>query len=1142
MKRILSWSILIGFAVAQMAIIAPKFITSGSETMYMAVVGPMTGPDAERGKAMVDGATLMIDTLEKSGELGDRDIQLIIKDDKSDPQTAMEHAAALAQDEQVLAVLGHLSDEISRATAPIYAAGGLPIVSGSSGLPLVAAENEWYFRVGLTTVQQGTFLANYLARVMQEDTLQIITAQDEYSQSLTVAVEDELWFLKRLGTARVEISKKWSFDAAAEGEHQLDEIIDELSKTYTGGPLLVSVPSNNAADVIQRIRDNPRLRFGKPLPYKIIGPDSLGRPELLTSLSTLNRETARPGYYTEGMLAVAPFLEDVANQKALDFREEFQTRHSQAPSVIAAGFHDAATVVAQAMMKLVANPDDVKAARAEIRDHLMKFDVPDKAVSGVTGGIYFDRDGNAIKTVPIGVYRDRRLVSPPTQLSAVRDIETLGTSDIYQIAGNYFTPTRIVHTGVRVNEIKDIDLANRRAFIDFNIWFRYPDAFDMSAIEFPNAVEPLELGPPLDEASEPGQYYRLHRVKGLFHTGAVAKDERFGERVLGVQVRHRDLNRERLILVPDLVGMEQGQGISLTERVENITLLGENHDWAVKQASIFLDEEPIAMMGNPNFAGKEIDGYSRFNFGVWLKPTNFSIRDFIAPSVALQMFLICGTIAGMLGIAAHRFSKEHFVRWLWFPVVGISFAMLISGEALFVSLLTKDEGNPAMAETVIMIVHILWWILPAWLINSFVEQFIWAPLENRTKRQIPRVVRFFSASTVYILSVLAITAFVFDQKVTSLLATSGVLAMIIGLALQMNLSNIFSGIAINIERPFRIGDWIRVGDYEPGKVVGITWRTTRMETVDQNIICVPNSMASDSSLENLSYPSEIYRSQLMVHVDPGAKPEWVEKILYDAILSSPEVLKEPFPIVQFQGVKEWSAVYALRFFSKDYEASIVNEANVWRDVIRNLRYAGFESVIHDEFTLFHLSEAAKKSDDMAPLLIGDVEVFEPFGKEHREHLCRKMARHRIEPDRPIIKQGDAGNSLFIVAEGALSVEITLKDGEKVEVGRLGPGDFFGEMALLTGEDRGATVTTVTQSQVYEIAKADIEPIIKAFPDIADDLSQILTRRTLENLRIKNEHFASLDEEKSLATNILSKISRFFDITPGKAFPKSAAGQ
>lgn len=1142
MKRILSWCLLVGFAIAQMAIIAPKFITAGSETMYIAVVGPMTGPDAERGKAMVDGATLMVDTLEESGDLGDRDIELLVMDDKSDPQTAMEHAANIAQDDQVLAVLGHFSDEISRATAPIYKAGGVPVVSGSSGLPLVAAENEWFFRVGLTTVQQGTFLANYLARVMTEDTLQIITAQDEYSQSLTVAVEDELWFLKRLGTARVEITNKWSFDIAAEGENQLDQIIDELSKTYTGGPLLVSVPGEIAADVIQRIRDNPRLRFGKPLPYKIIGPDSLGRPDLLASLSTLNRETARPGYYTEGMLAVAPFLEDVANQKALDFREAFQKREGQVPSVIAAGFHDAATIVAHAMMKLSTNPENVQAARTEIRDHLMSFDAPDKAVSGVTGGLYFDRDGNAIKTVPIGVYRDRRLVSPPTQLSAVRDIETLGATEIYQITGNYFTPTRIVHTGIRVNEIKDIDLANRRAFIDFNIWFRYPDAFDMSAIEFPNAVEPIELGPALDEASEPGQYYRLHRVKGTFHTGAVAKDDRFGERVLGVQVRHRDLNRERLILVPDIVGMEQGQTASLTERVDNITLLGDNVDWAVKQASIFLDEEPIAMMGNPSFAGKTIEGYSRFNFGVWIKPTSFAIRDLIAPNIALQIFLICGTVAGLLGIAAHRFRDKRFVRWLWFPVVGISFAMLISGEAVFVSLLTRDDGNPAMAETAITAVHILWWMIPAWLINSFVEQFIWTPLEQSTQRQIPRVVRFFSAGTVYILAILAVTAFVFDQKVTSLLATSGVLAMIIGLAIQMNLSNIFSGIAINMERPFRIGDWIRVGDYEPGKVVGITWRTTRMETVDKNIICVPNSMASDSSLENLSYPEEIYRSELMVHVDPGAKPEWVEKILYDAILSSPEVKKEPFPVVQFQGVKEWSAVYAVRFFSEDYEASIQNEAAVWRDIIRNLRYAGFESVIHDEFTLFHLSDAAKQSDDMAPLLMRDVEVFEPFGEEHRENLCRKMARHRIEPGRPVINQGDAGNSLFIVAEGALSVEITMKDGKTVEVGRLGPGDFFGEMALLTGEERGATVTAVTESQVFEIAKKDIEPIIRAFPHITDDLSQILTRRTLQNLRIQNEHYASLDEEKSLATNILSKISKFFDITPDKPFPRTAAGQ
>ncbi len=99
---------------------------------------------------------------------------------------------------------------------------------------------------------------------------------------------------------------------------------------------------------------------------------------------------------------------------------------------------------------------------------------------------------------------------------------------------------------------------------------------------------------------------------------------------------------------------------------------------------------------------------------------------------------------------------------------------------------------------------------------------------------------------------------------------------------------------------------------------------------------------------------------------------------------------------------------------------------------------------------------------------------------------------------------------------------------EIEVGGLGPGDFFGEMALLSGEVRGATVTTLTPTQVYEIAKKDIEPIIHAYPGIAEDLSQILTRSELEYLRHRNEYVASLDEEKSLAGRILGRITAFFD--------------
>ncbi len=410
---------------------------------------------------------------------------------------------------------------------------------------------------------------------------------------------------------------------------------------------------------------------------------------------------------------------------------------------------------------------------------------------------------------------------------------------------------------------------------------------------------------------------------------------------------------------------------------------------------------------------------------------------------------------------------------------------------------------------------------------------------NPAGREIPPVVRVFTAGLVYTLAMMGVIAFVFDQKVTSLLATSGVLAMIFGLALQMNLSNVFSGIAINMERPFRMGDWIRVADYEPGKVVSITWRTTRIETLDQNIICIPNSVASDSTVENLSYPREAYRSEQMVHVDPGAKPEWVEKILYDAVISATGIMRDPAPSVVFQGVKDWSACYAVRFFCEDYEQSIPVAGEVWRDIVRILRFAGFESVIHQEFTLFHLRDKGAERPDTAALLIDDVDVFQPFDSNKKASLCESMNRIQLEPERTVVTQGDAGESLFIVAEGALMVQMTMEDSTVLEVGRLGPGDFFGEMALLTGEPRGATITTLTTSQIFEIEKRDIEPIIQEFPEIAEDLSRILTRRMLENLRQRNDHYASLDEEKSLARNILNKIGRFFQLTMDDRKPKAA---
>jgi len=1128
MAKFLSWALFIVFAGAQLLLVAPDILSQTGEDLKVAVVGPMSGPEEASGRAMVAGAQLLVDQVNAGLGKEQRHIELVVRDDKNDPKTAVAVAKALAGGGDVLAVLGHLSDATSAAAAPIYAKSGLPVVTGASGLPKVTKANNWSFRVGLTTTHQGTFLANYIGRVMKAEEIYIVTAKGEYGTSLAVAVEDELNFQRRLSAFGVKVIKKWTLDPADPSlEQSIETLAKELAGSYAGAPVVLAVPGQISAAVIKGIQSNPRTRFGKTIPYNLIGPDTLGQASLLKTLSEMQAGRFGKRNLTEGLRVVAPFLEDVANQQARDFRRAYLSRHEQPASIIASGFRDAAAVLAHALGQLAASPDDLSAARHEVRDRLAAINTPAKSIIGVTGALYFNRDGDAIKTVPIGVYRDQRLVSPPAQLSPVLSPIAQKGQAIYQIAGGYFTPTRIVATGVQLNKIRDIDFAARTAHLDFNIWFRHQGQLDLAAIEFPNAVKPVALGKPVEEREKNGSFYRLYQVAGTFATDYLGPVGAFDHRMIGFQLRHGELNRERLILVPDLVGMDMGHTASLTERVGRITSFGDESSHRVDQVGIFLDAEPVALMGNPEFVGKKIEGYSRINLGVWVAPTEVSFRSIIDPEVALRLFLIFGLIGGLIGIASDRYRASPRQKWFWFPTLFVAVALLVTSEPALIGLFITHLDSPYMAGAVPTTVKLLWWFTPAWLLSRFIEQFIWAPLELRTKRAIPHVVRFFTSGTFYTLAGLGVMAFVFGQKVTSLLATSGVLAMIIGLAIQMNISNIFSGIAINVERPFRIGDWIRVTDNEPGRVVSITWRTTRLETIDRNIICIPNAMASDTTLENLSYPTEEFRSQLLVHVDPGAKPEWVEKILLDAVMSAPGVLPSPIPLVQFDGVKEWSAQYAARFFCPNYEASIALEAAVWRDIIRNLRYAGFESVIHEEFTLFHLGDAAKKSGDLAPMLIEDVEVFQPFGNAERMELCKSMARHRLEPDRTIIEQGDAGDSLFIVAEGALKVEITVDDGETLEVSRLGPGDFFGEMALLTGESRGATITTLTPSQVFEIAKKDIEPIIQAYPDITNDLSEILTRRELENLRRKNEHFASLDEEKSLASLILGKITNFF---------------
>ncbi|MGB1109690.1 MAG: mechanosensitive ion channel family protein, partial [Gammaproteobacteria bacterium] len=239
----------------------------------------------------------------------------------------------------------------------------------------------------------------------------------------------------------------------------------------------------------------------------------------------------------------------------------------------------------------------------------------------------------------------------------------------------------------------------------------------------------------------------------------------------------------------------------------------------------------------------------------------------------------------------------------------------------------------------------LWWFVPAFLIIQALERFVWRPVEIKSERPVPALLRGFVGFIVFLFAFLGVVAFVFDEKVTSLLATSGVLAMIIGLAIQLNISHLFSGIAINLERPFRVGDWVKIGDHEEAKVIDMTWRATRLATRNLEVIHLPNTKAAESPIKNYAMPTEVTRLMHRVRVIEDVDPKRVTELLSQACLAVDAVLEDPAPIIFYLGVTDWSSEFDVAFFINDYQRRPAIMTQVWHSIWRVLTEAGIKPAI-----------------------------------------------------------------------------------------------------------------------------------------------------------------------------------------------------
>lgn len=641
----------IGIALL-VALIAIYKIATLRPPIYIAMVSPMTSEDSQDARGMYEGIQLCVDEFNARGGIDGRRIELLTFDDQAKADKARERAIEIATQTNALGVVGHNTSGTSLAASPIYKENGIVAITGSATTDSITRDNEWYFRVIFNNSDQAALAANYIRKVLNHETANLIFSEDAFGKTLATS------FIETAKSIGLTIENTWSFpqdkeDVAAlvlkKVEESLKQRLEHQDKDSLFPMLFVATHPAEATEIVTSLH---RLGQGQQLP--IMGADPFSNDSFLAGIQRYPQERTRPGYFTEGLYMISPFLPDIANQKAQIFNDNFTLTYDHSPSMISAMNYDATLVLLRAIEQTVHTNQgvtDIKKLRKIVRDNLSSYSNVETGVEGITGDLYFDLDRNVVKTIPIGVFQEGVAINALEQFQPIPDLRRVNNlleaainNQIIHVNGKFMRRTQVVYAGIDFNELTDLNPKEGTFKADFYLWFRYRDNIDENKIDFVNAAAPIELGKPiLDVTSDNAQgkiFTKTYRVRGKFKVNMDFTDYPFDKQLLSIQFRHASLTREKLIYAVDTLGLQTRrlgkEGILGKFIKNNVFGIG---GWHVQRVSLFQNtKKNDSTLGmTESFGSQQRIEYSQFNANVEVQRL---VLSFVLKNLLPIFFLI----------------------------------------------------------------------------------------------------------------------------------------------------------------------------------------------------------------------------------------------------------------------------------------------------------------------------------------------------------------------------------------------------------------------------------------------------------------------------------------------------------------------
>lgn len=370
-------------------------------------------------------------------------------------------------------------------------------------------------------------------------------------------------------------------------------------------------------------------------------------------------------------------------------------------------------------------------------------------------------------------------------------------------------------------------------------------------------------------------------------------------------------------------------------------------------------------------------------------------------------------------------------------------------------------------------------------------------IEGRT----PKIVRDF-VQVVLLLCVVLWGLHRLGVDASTLVATSTLLTAVIGLSLQDTLGNLFAGLALQMQRPFVVGDWVAFDD-DPrhvGRVTEVNWRATSFVTLDDVLVVMPNAQLARAPITNFTQPQNVSRRSVYVVVSKHTAPHAVQSTIAAALRGSFGVLADPpVSVVTHRFVPESGIEYWVRFYTDRFELRDRVDGEARDRIWYAFRRSGLELPSQQASLYMHeVNEEVRTREERARLerVTNALRNMSLFGELSAGALSDLALQSQLRPyvaGEVIVREGEQGSELFLIERG--EARVTIQRAKKtVELARLGPGMFFGERSAMTGEPRRASIVALTDCEVVAVGSVALRQLLASEPHVAEHLSEVVAAR------------------------------------------------